>query len=261
MSVCGILLTLQTPTRGQIFEVRVLEEKSPFDSAAVYSFPYISREADNGIADSINRSLAKEVLDITLGEQRASIFENVWGSKQRPTPRLYDLSFDILRNDGILLSVAISAEGCGAYCEYFTRYLNFDSRTGRRVYLTELLTEQGLRLLLDSLIVRQRREIEDFVQQTKESLRGRTLSDEDQDYYDDMFSMYEVCLERSDSIATDFADYLEFMLNDDTISVLLDDCSVHMNRNVDELGEFEFEFDLIQWSGVLSEFGQMFLLN
>lgn len=56
-------------------------------------------------------------------------------------------SYRILRNDGRLLLLEISAEGCGAYCEAYTVQWGFDARSGRPLETATLFTEAGERAL------------------------------------------------------------------------------------------------------------------
>lgn len=53
------------------------------------------------------------------------------------------LGYTVLRNDGRVLSFAVDGEGCGAYCETYTRYLQFDARNGRALAPQDLLTTGG----------------------------------------------------------------------------------------------------------------------
>lgn len=52
--------------------------------------------------------------------------------------------FEVLRNDGRLLVLAVTAEGCFRHCEeHFTEQWNFDARTGRRLENDALFTPAG----------------------------------------------------------------------------------------------------------------------
>ena len=56
--------------------------------------------------------------------------------------------FQVLRNDGRLLVLAISVEGCFRHCEeHFTEQWNFDARTGRQLENDALFTPAGKQAL------------------------------------------------------------------------------------------------------------------
>lgn len=52
-------------------------------------------------------------------------------------------TFKTLHNNGRVLVIEITAEGCGAYCEGYTAQLLFDARTGRTLETAALFTETG----------------------------------------------------------------------------------------------------------------------
>jgi hypothetical protein len=49
------------------------------------------------------------------------------------------MDFNVTYNDNGLLSFQISAEGCGAYCTFWTEYFNYNTQNGRWLEITDVL--------------------------------------------------------------------------------------------------------------------------
>ena len=245
---------------AQEFRIDTVQDVSPFESETTYSFPFLHHDKREIVSDSINRDLIHVFLDIEIGKEHESIFENVWGSEEQPFPVLSDISFEVLRNDTQFFSIGISAEGCGAYCEYFTEYFNYDSRTGRPIEIADLFTSKGIILLCDSLLTEKRRTIENHLavlrnRDNRQELEYAEYFD-DQKYLNVTLRLYENCLQRSDTL---YAEYLRFSMNPLTMSIWLSRCSAHWNLPYDALWDFEYEIDLLDWKNHLSEYGKSFL--
>ncbi|RTL47192.1 MAG: hypothetical protein EKK53_00160 [Burkholderiales bacterium] len=58
-----------------------------------------------------------------------------------------EVEFTVRRNDGRLLVLEFSAEGCGSYCENFTEQMSFDARNGKALENEALFTEAGLKAM------------------------------------------------------------------------------------------------------------------
>jgi hypothetical protein len=52
------------------------------------------------------------------------------------------------------------------------------------------------------------------------------------------------------------AEYLNFYITSSNLFVSLDRCSVHYNRNLDEIGDFEFVFKLKDWDVHLTSYAK-----
>ncbi|MFD2515553.1 hypothetical protein ACFSRY_16895 [Pontibacter locisalis] len=53
------------------------------------------------------------------------------------------LDFQVTYNKQGILSLNISAEGCGAYCTSWTEYLNYSTLTGKALYLGDVVDTKG----------------------------------------------------------------------------------------------------------------------
>ncbi|WP_445229763.1 hypothetical protein [Duganella rhizosphaerae] len=56
-------------------------------------------------------------------------------------------SFEVGRNDGRILTIAVDSEFCGAYCESSREYYSFDMASGRSVQAEDIFTAAGMREL------------------------------------------------------------------------------------------------------------------
>jgi hypothetical protein len=54
-------------------------------------------------------------------------------------------------------------------------------------------------------------------------------------------------------------EYIQFSLQQKTLVVFTGRCSAHVNRNVDELGDFEYGFSVANWKKYFSLYGQSLL--
>ena len=255
LSLLFLSSSLFSQVESTYFVVDTVRDVSPFYAYEVaYTFPSFRLIGNQAIADSINQDLLHSFLQIEPGSSYKSIFENVWGAEERALPNLSDVSFEIFTNNSTLLSLSISAEWCGAYCEYFTLHYTYDSKTGKRIEGAEIFNAEGLEKLCAFLDAHKRNTINDFLERTKDSVSHTVFSDpSDREYYADMISMYEDCLE---NLIPTTADYFEFRVEGTTLTFILGRCSAHYNRNAYELWEYEIPIDLFEWSPYLSDYGK-----
>ena len=53
--------------------------------------------------------------------------------------QIIDIDFKVTYNKNGILSINISAEGCGAYCSYWTEYFNYSTVTGKTLDFSEII--------------------------------------------------------------------------------------------------------------------------
>lgn len=246
-------LTLPVISYAQV-TVKEIKETHPVDKDQVFIFPLIKTKSSS-ISTRINNTLCSDFLDVDRNKIKKSIFEkNGWANEENVYGRLSDISYEILQNSNRIFSISISAEGCGAYCEDFTRYYNFDLKTGKQFSLGDLLTTDGKKLLLESINKQKKELLQDKIRSAKGSLhkKNSASSEEDKAYYEEMIEIYSNCLE---SQLYTSLEYAQFSLQQKTLVVFTERCSAHVNRNVDELGDFEFGFSLANWKKHFSPYG------
>lgn len=240
----------------EVVSVKAVKEK-PF--ARTYEFPEVHIRGNKAAADSINNYLLSDFLEISMPEVRESIFENVWGNKEDAIVPLSDISYQVLSNSNKVLSLSISADGCGAYCEYFTRYYSFDKITGALIKTADLFNSGGVQLLLKKNNEIRRFKIDSTLSVTADSLRTALAATDtsNAEYFREMITLYQDCLSMEDD-RTDY--YHECYLTNDSFVIITGRCSAHVNRNADELGEFIIPFALKEWQPYLSAYGKKLIL-
>ena len=239
---------------AQQVTVKTITETDPRFKDRSNIFPLVEIASDPKIAGTINEYLQKDFLDVKDSSlQQGSIFDNIDPSnddEQRTT--LKDISFDVRCNKKRLLSLAISATGCGAYCEDFTSYYTFDTKNGSRLWLDTLIKPEFKHLLLDTLNSFKRSLLTKKIAWINDTLKTEEpwKSDEDPAYYLDMRRLYQDCLQDEKK---DFA-AARFYLSQEQFYIELDRCSAHVNRNLDELDAFGFYFRISDWKQYFTDY-------
>lgn len=219
-----------------------------------YKFPHITH-SNQAVADTINASLLFNVLDIEKDSVKQSIFENVWDTEGQRLARLTFTQFSINYNSGNILSLDIATEGCGAYCEEFSYHFNYDTRTGESISLDSLFTEDGLKLLSQTIAKWQRDKIVAHIQLLAST---KTTNEEDSIRSIDAIEMYNQCLERYNDVylgKETIATYPGCVITSNSITIFGDRCSAHVNRALDDIGQFQYELAVKNYRKYLSPYG------
>lgn len=150
-----------------------------------------------------------------------------------------------LLNGGRVLRVSLITDGCGAYCSPGTERLAFDARTGRLLVLPELVTPGGMTSLARQAAQAHRARLKRTLAQLEKSLRAAKLGSQDETRAQAQIELYEGCLqERFSSGGTLSGMYLKepgsFVIKEGGLSFEQGTCSVHQNRDIDELGELVY---------------------
>ena len=99
--------------------IREIKRTNPI-TKELYIFPKILLPNSTVNSQTINTLLRYDILYLEKKVKDKKIFNEVWMTKQQMT-QVANISYEVRQNDKDLLSLSISAEGCGAYCEGFTR--------------------------------------------------------------------------------------------------------------------------------------------
>ncbi len=242
---------------GRQVAIQTIKEQSPIRHID-YTFPRIVYQADKTVADTINHVLIADFLSIDPKEVRKSIFEAIWPQEgEAIPPSLSEISWEVHTNTAKLFSLAISAEGCGAYCEYFTSYYCFDLKTGELLGLDQLFTEDGLRLLRDSVNSLKKHRIQAMMKTLRQSLLD-TAQHKEREVIEEKIALYRDCLEQED---IDRIEGQSFHFNRNSLFIHVGRCSAHYNRGFDDLGDFEFSFRYNDLKQHLTPYGRQLLLQ
>lgn len=252
-----ILIFLTNLTFGQSVIIKKIKQINTI-TKEIYVFPKIIIQNSLTLSQKINTTLRFEVLNSDTGTSDNKIFNQVWRTKEQ-SPTIHDLSYEIIRNDKSLLSLSISGEGCGAYCETFTRYFTFSPRTGNKLTLDSFLNKKGLIIFADSLNVSKLRKIKAKIFEVQDTLKTKHVQNNKAllEYYTEMLSLYQYCIDSK--ITPENITNLEFLAKKNILKIYTDRCSAHYNMNVDELWAFEYVLNLNHWRKYLTNYGQTFV--
>lgn len=223
-------------------------------SKKVYIFPIV-KHSNSSVEKKINTELRSQILDASADTPEDKIFIEVWGGEGHQA-RLYDIEHKVIYNEKSLLSLAISAEGCGAYCEPFTSYFNFNLNTGNRLKIDSLLIMEGCSLLVDSLNYYKKKALNLKLGNIQAEIMAMPLPLDsiELDYKNAMMTLYLECEERL--IESNYIKYYDFSIKENILTIYIGRCSAHVNRALDEVGNMEFTFNLNHWEKYLTAYGK-----
>ena len=250
-----LILFLSNCVFAQNYSVEKLEVINPNFTQDVYKFP-ILKGANRNLAEKINNYILENQGLVKFEDAKESIFEGVWRTREKEIPELnyFDYKLELLTDK--LYSVTISAEFCAAYCEGYEMTYTFDLFSGNILTLDTFFTEQGKNELLNTLIAIKQSMIKSKISEFELLIRSDTISANDKEQYMAMIDLYKNCENNYDSLH-----FLRFIPSAKKLAILVDRCSMHYHRDLDELWQFVNEVELGQWKGRLSEYGKFMLLD
>ena len=228
------------------------------------TMPYV--QSDNAkLAQRINNSLFLETLELPAPAKLQD------GLTERQTPErmssISDITFEVGRNDERIFALSVNAEGCGAYCEHYTNYFNFDAATGRRLTADDLFAPAGAAKLLKQLdalrLARVKAEIVKIRYEAKAE-KGKHRPKENQEYFSDKIDMLEHCV--ATMTDPEMAKYWtlgtdKLKIGKDAITFERGRCSNHASRALDDIGEMTNAFPIKDITLHLSAYGNALLLG
>ena len=249
----GYLLCLAVTSQAAPLTVKPIAYKG--------TMPYV--QSDNAkLAQRINNSLFLEMLELPAPAKLQD------GLKvQEGMSPIADITFEVGRNDERILALSVGAEGCGAYCENYTTFFNFDAATGRRVVAEDLFTPAGAAKLLKQLdalrLARAKAEIAKTRKEAKAE-KGKAQSTEDQEYFTNKIEMYERCV--ATMTDPEMAKYWtvgvdKMKIGKEAITFVRGRCSNHALRALDDIGDMENAFSIKDLTPHLSGYGNALLLG
>ena len=238
---------------SQYFTIDTIKGQSPINKDISYIFPHLTSPTHQAIVDMINETLVGDMLQIDSGQQYKSIFERVWGDSDRTMPTLDEISYDEINNDTDFFCIGISAEGCGAYCEGFTRYYTWESKTGVEINLDTLFSKEGLQKILDIVKELKSKRISKTVNSLKSALRDKNTKEDDREYDTIAIYGFDDCLALGVN-----AEYLKYSMDRKYLSIYTESCLPHMIRALDEV-DYTFKFDISEVKKYLSGYAKSLL--
>lgn len=230
------------------FQVQNRTGESPIKE--MYSFPILVG-GDEKICEAINNELSSSYLNLKLGEESKSIFEKIWSASEDQMPERTDLAYRVEYLGAKLYSVNITGFYVGAYLNPIDEYRNFDLRTGREIYLDTLFSPDGEQKICNELSLYKKGLLDEKIQFAREQMSKENMDMDERTQYAEMYDMYVNCSSTIDGLTP-----VSFYRKGDSLFFVLDPCSVHYNRGLDELGTFYFGQALSQLKPHLSSYGK-----
>ncbi|MEO8733675.1 MAG: hypothetical protein ABI373_05050 [Flavobacteriales bacterium] len=220
---------------AQSVVVDTISAMQPWPPHELFTFPHFSTPGQPLLAERINRDICIDFLEVDPDTANGSIFQVAWGDSAHTWIQpLSSLSWTVAQPMPKALSIAISAEGCGAYCEWFTTHYNYDLRDGHRLSFDSLFTEDGRITVEDTLRKHWKTAVEAQIQVIQDSLQVVGLSLDERAGWEDALDMYRQCLLEREDRSPYVSDFEPLGRE---LRVSIDRCSAHVNRNLDDLGE------------------------
>jgi len=237
-TVLSLCVMMSNGVRAQF---SVSEQKDTSRSGTVYTFPVFNSTRPDRPHEAVNRWLQERELELYIGEQDSSIFEKIWPPYDQPYSGTTQFDYKVVTNTRKILTVEFDQEGCGAYCEGFSTYYNFDATTGNFIELAMLFTDEGMKAIATSIT-------KERVAVLKAAIQKAT--DEDAK------SMYEQCLKY---VQDPESFGVEFYIEKTKIHFLRGRCSNHAMQALDDIGDFDNVRSFAQLHPYLSDWGKKLL--
>ncbi|MFO1336926.1 MAG: hypothetical protein U1F53_01605 [Burkholderiaceae bacterium] len=225
--------------------------------------PFVESRETPAVAERINAALFLGVMETPAPARPAAAFHLPKGQWPQGTA---SQDVEVVRNDARVLSIVLTAEGCGAYCETYSQHHNFDVRSGRALALDDLLTPTGLSALTaevararQSAYTRQLKTL----QQERAAAQRRGHRDELDDL-DDRIALNKDCLEgeRHSPRQPDDVRQASFSLPvAGGMALSTARCSNHASRALDDVGEVTVTVPAGQLRPWLSPYGHAVVLG
>jgi len=255
---------------GLTVEPITVNVKRDTPGATEFSMPWVT-SADRALASRINDQLY-------IGQFGALAPRSMTASRRDDRGLTVDgtveQTFSVSRNDDRVLTFQFDLEGCGAYCESYTTFYSFDSRSGRRLALSDLFTRAGQGHLAEQLAKEQRRQYREVVASLKRELRAMKAP-RSPDAISDLQTRIELnlgCLGDSAhtvrtpaspdaSALMDALQYHRFELSAQSFKLTAGRCSNHAMRAADDVGDVTWSVPYAQLRAHMTAYGRALLLQ
>lgn len=223
-------------------------------------FPFVVSTTEPRVATRINQWLFitnfETMAPVRAADGLREVTEQTWRSQP-------DMQYKVVRNDARVLSVEVSGESCGAYCEDYTVSYAFDATTGRHLEPTDLFTPDGLRAIAQQThaanAARLRKEIATLRKANAAAHRKGPAADEDRD---DKIALYEGCLaERAEASYRKMVGTGVMAVEAQGVRFEQSRCSNHAMRALDDLDGFSQRYGAAQLRPWLTPYGAAVLLG
>jgi len=257
---CALLLVATSHATASSLTVKSLTYQG--------TMPYVEAAdaAASRAATRINHALYLDLLELPAPVKRQDGLKVKKRGEGQGMAPIADIGFVVDRADARLLALSIAAEGCGAYCEGFTRSYVFDAGNGRQVRAADLFTTAGADAIA-VLLARQRgarikTEIARLLAAADPATKtGKAKTDEERESSREAAEMYQGCLPQyaepvrgAEALSGD-----EIRIKGSSLAFVRGRCSNHAMQALDELGEFSNALTVKDLTPHLSAYGKHLL--
>ncbi|EFE07890.1 hypothetical protein CIT292_08408 [Citrobacter youngae ATCC 29220] len=231
------LLLLSSHASATQLEIKNLEYRYPNSTEMQYRVPWFTSTDNPQVAKRINDYIFASFINQLPGNSPQTTVNQFANSEMNPTA---NLDYAVEYRDDKILSLNITVEGCGAYCESYNVPVNFDLASGAAITLSDLFSRSTMAELNTRIRKDIRSQIDTFVAAQKEG--------EDSGYAE----FYASCATYTDGLY-----YIDkFSLQKDHLAFLNGRCSNHANRAGDELGDFTTKIPTEELHNQFTPYGQ-----
>lgn len=241
------LLLLSSHASATQLEIKNLEYRYPNSTEMQYRVPWFTSTDNPQVAKRINDYIFTTFLNQLPGPNPQATFNQF---AKADMDDIANLDYAVEYRDDKILSLNITVEGCGAYCESYNEPVNFDLASGATIPLSALFSRTAIAELNTRVRKDMRARIDAFVEQNKSKTAEQIKEEtgEDINYAD----FYGSCATYTDGLY-----YIrKFSLQKDQLVFLNERCSSHANAALDELGEFTTKIPTGELRNQLTPYGQ-----
>jgi hypothetical protein len=224
------------------------------------TMPFVESE-NTKLAADINETIYQHMLELPAPK---TIHDGVAATATDVSHGQSDISYKVLRNDASVLSIAITAERCGAYCMTHTYFYSFDVTDGKKIEIESIFTKEGFSMLDKKLIELRSARIQ------KELARLNKLIEKYPDnhqFKDDEIdpgisvALYETCLLTIADESYSRSSATEMKIAKNGISFVWPRCANHAMEAADPLEIFENTFSYKKLVPYLNAYGKELLFT
>lgn len=244
---------------GQSPKIEAIKQTNPI-TKEVYTYPKVIVSNSRSVTQKINNSLREHILGVSPNTRDAHIFDSVWRTDYR-MENISNLTFIVSEVNAAIISLTISGEGCGAYCEAFDYHFTFNAKTGNQLTLDSLFTKEGLKNFVKTLNDDKTKKLNNKLKEINQSLSVLNVKTDtvEKEQLSEMLSMYSDCLSKKIDIL--YISDIQFLSKKGTITVYTDRCSAHYNMAYDDLRTFVYRADLKNLKKLLNKYGISLIKN
>jgi hypothetical protein len=176
------------------------------------------------------------------------------------------------RNDARVLTISLDREGCGAYCENYTSYYQFDAQTGRLLGNSDLFTKAGrvelTKRMRKERLTQYRQRIAVLTREIKALRRKESKnSKEEADDLQDRLEFNQACINKilatneSEAELAQLVNYVNFALLPRKLRIVAGRCSNHAMQALDDVANVKMDLPYATLEPHLTDYGKNLLLG